>query len=83
MKTKMKIPQEMSIIMRYLHQHGGMKISHIPMILKRSIYRHPKKEVNPRLMQERRKYNKGRPPKLNSRGERKTIGKYQDFPKIW
>ena len=25
-KTKIKIPQEMPIYMRYLHQHGGMKI---------------------------------------------------------
>ena len=25
-KTKMKIPQETSIYMRYLHQHGRMKI---------------------------------------------------------
>ena len=28
-KTKMKIPQDTSIYMRGLHQHGAIKISHI------------------------------------------------------
>ena len=42
METKMKIPQETSIYMRYLNQHGGMKISHIAkqdtQFAERSIY---------------------------------------------
>ena len=65
--------------MGYLHQHGGMKISHIvkqyTQFSERSIYRHCKKEVNPGDVQDRRKCNKGRPPKLNSRDERKIIRK--------
>ena len=63
--------------MRYLHQNGGMKISYIinqyTQFAERSIYRHRKKEVSAGLMQDRRKYNKGRPSKLNSRDERKII----------
>ena len=69
--------------MRYLHQHGGMKFSHIvkqyTQFAERSIYRHCKKEVNPGLMQDRRKYNKGRPPKQNSRDERKII---REIPRL-
>ena len=79
----MKIPQQTPIYMRYLHQHGGMKISDIvkqyPQFAERSIYRHCKKEVNPGLMQDRRKYNKGRPRKLNSRDERKIIREIPRF----
>ena len=79
MDTKMKIPQHTSIYMRYLHQHGRMKISHIvkqyTQLAKRSIYRHFKKEVSLGLMQDRRKYNNGRPPETNSRDERKIIQK--------
>ena len=59
MKTKLKISQETTIYMGYLHQHGGMKISHIvkqyPQFAERSIYRHCKKEVNPGEMQDRTK----------------------------
>ena len=77
MKTKMKIPQQTPVYMRYLHQNGGMKICDIvkryPQFAERSIYRHCKKEVNPGLMQDRRKYNKGRPRKLNSRDKIKVI----------
>ena len=77
MKAKMKIPQEMSIYMRYLHQHGGIKISHIikqyTQFAERSTYRHCKTEVRPGLMQDRRKYNKGSPTKPNSRDERQMI----------
>ena len=79
----MKIPQETSIYMRYLRQHGGMKISHIvkqyTQFAERNICRHCKKEVNPGLMQDRRKYNKGRPPKLNGRDERKII---REIPRL-
>ena len=42
MKTKLKIPQETSVYMRYVHQHGGMKISHVvkqyTQFAERSIY---------------------------------------------
>ena len=73
----------MSIYMRYLHQHGGMKMFHIvkqyTQFADRSIYRHSKKEVKPGLMQDRKKYNKGRPAKLNSRGERKII---REIPRL-
>ena len=83
MKMKLKIPQEISIYMRYLHQRGGMKISDIvkqyTQFAERSIYRHCKKEVNLGEMEDRRKYNKGRPPKLNSRDERKII---QEIPRL-
>ena len=79
----MKIPIEMSIYMRYLHQHGGMKMFHIvkqyTQFADRSIYRHSKKEVKPGLMQDRKKYNKGTPAKLNSKGERKII---REIPRL-
>ena len=58
MKTKMKIPKETSIYMRYLNQHDGVKIFHIfkqyIQFAERSIYRHCKKEVNPALMQDKK-----------------------------
>ena len=83
MKTKLKIPQEKSIYMKYLHQHGGIKISHIvkqyTQFAERSIYRHCKKEVNPAEMQGRRKCSKRRPPKLNSRDEKKVI---REIPRL-
>ena len=67
--------------MRYLHQHGGVKISHIvkqyTQFAERSIYRHCRKEVNPGERQDKRKSNKGRPTKLNSRDERKIIREMQ------
>ena len=65
MKTKTKIPQEMSIYTRYLHQHDGMNISNIVRQYTQytSIYRHCTRKTK----------------KLNSKNDRKIIWKIQRF----
>ena len=81
-KTNQTIPLETSIYMRYLHQHGNVKISEIVKLFfnfsKRSIYRHCQKEVNPAPIQDKRK-DKGRPLKLDERAEQKII---REIPRL-
>ena len=68
-----KIPVEVSIYLRYLHQHGGVKgrdlVKRYPQYSPRSIYRHASLPVNEPAA-DRRKQNKGRPRALNARDER-------------
>ena len=64
--------------MRYLYNEGGYKIAQrvkmFPKYAERSIYRHcklPVEESN--IVDDKRKFNKGRPRKVDVRGERKIL----------
>ena len=72
MKYK-KIPLDVSIYLRYLHQHGGLKgkklCEKFPQYSPRSIHRHAALPVGADT-RDRRKGNKGRPRKLSDRDKR-------------
>lgn len=72
MKYK-RIPPEISVYLRYLHQHGGVKgkelVKRYPQYPPRSIYRHASLPVQEPPI-DRRKQNKGRPRALDARDER-------------
>ena len=71
--TYEKIPIDVSIYLRYLYQHGGVKgkalTDRFPKFSKRSIYRHAKLPVGEKAEDKRMK-NKGRPRKICSRDKR-------------
>ena len=76
-----KIPIDLSVYLRYLHQDGGIKCSELcrryPNYPQRTIYHHAKKPIGESLM-DNRKFNSGRPRKLTERDKRsilKTIPK--------
>ena len=63
----------MSVYLRYLHQHGGLKgkelTDRFPQYSARSIHRHASLPVGAAAT-DKRKHNKGRPPKLTARDKR-------------
>lgn len=77
MVYKTKIPLDVSIYMRYLHQDKGVRIKELvkeyKQYSKTSIYRHAKKPIAGDNCPDKRQNNKGRPRKLNSRDSRKLI----------
>ena len=72
MKYK-KIPLDVSVYLRYLHQHGGLKgkklCEKFPQYSARSIHRHAALPVGADT-RDKRKENKGRPRKLTEREKR-------------
>jgi len=60
-----------------MHQKAGMKIKEIleqfPQYSPRSVYRHAKKQISEEAPFDKRKTNKGRPPKLTVRDKRNTL----------
>ena len=76
MKKKERIPLDVSIYLRYLHQDRGDKCSKLvkkfPLYSARSIYRHANLPIG-RKSYDKRKMNTGRPPVLSQRDERKII----------
>ena len=74
--SRTKIPSDVSIFLRYIHQEGGVAYSELvrryPQYAPRSIYRHAKKSVGETIHDKRRE-NRGRPRKLTSRDERSII----------
>lgn len=76
-KTKSKIDDKMSILLRTLHQENGVSCYELvkrygKQYAERSIYRHAKKPLQESTV-DKRKYNKGRPRKLTPRMERIII----------
>ncbi len=69
-----KVPIEVSVHLRYLHQDKGENLSQLqgryPNIPRTSIYRHMKKTIEIGAPIDRRHSNKGRPPKLTDRDVR-------------
>lgn len=65
-----KIPNEVSIYLRLLHQENGLKLADIarkyPQYATRSVYRHGKLPVGEKAI-DKRKFNSGRPKKLTER----------------
>ena len=57
----MKVTNEMSLYLRFLHQEGHVSKQRYPNYALRSIYRHAKKIVTAEMPVDRRKLNKGRP----------------------
>ena len=82
MSPRQKIPNDVSIYLRYLHQESGIKISQLvkrySQYSERSIYRHAKLPVGEKPV-DQRKFNKGRPRKLDNRAVRKII---RTIPKL-
>ena len=72
-----KISNEMSLYLRYLHQEGSVSCKelkeHYPMFASRSIYRHARKKFTATIPVDGRKFNKGPPRKLDVRDERKLL----------
>ena len=72
-----KITLRHSSNMAALHQQAGVKIKELiamyPQYSPRSIYRHAKQELSSKDPEDRRKYNKGRPPVLSLRDKRKIL----------
>ena len=70
----LKITNEMSLYLRYLHQKGNITCKvlsrHYPQYPVRSIYRHAKKKISVKKPIDGRKANKGKPPKITKHGER-------------
>ena len=78
-KTLQRVPLEVSIHWRYLHQDAGktwLEISKMRPSYKKyskaTICRHMKKEIGD-LVADQRKYNKGRPQKLSDRQKRNIL----------
>ena len=73
MKKYKKIPIDVSIYLRYLHQDGGVKGKELenrfPQYSARSIHRHAAKPIGADTT-DKRKSNKGRPRKLSARDKR-------------
>ena len=73
MKEYKRIPIDVSIYLRYLHQHGGLKgkalYNKFPQFSPRSIHRHAAKRIGEDAA-DKRKFNKGRPRKLTARDKR-------------
>ena len=65
-----KIPRDVSVYLRYLHQHGGLKgkelTDRFPDYSTRSIHRHARLPIGEEPV-DKRKQNKGRPRKLTER----------------
>ena len=76
MKKKERIPPDVSIYLRYIHQDRGDKCSKLvkkfPLYSARSIYRHANLPIG-RKSYDKRKMNTGRPPVLSQCDERKII----------
>ena len=66
-----KIPIEVSIYLRYLHQDGKVSgkelVKRFPQYSKRSIYRHASLPLGVKVY-DKRKQNKGRPYAVDERG---------------
>ena len=75
--SKGKIPADMSVYLRYQHQHGGLKCSELvqmyPQYSARSIYRHANKPVGNIFTKNKTKSKAGRPRILTLRDERQII----------
>ena len=73
---RVKVPLRISLCMAILHQENGVPIKDIvrkyPRYSKSSIYRHCKYSLT-YVAYDKRKDNKGRPPILSARDERKLI----------
>ena len=76
MKYK-KIPNDLSVYIRYLHQDKHIKISEIvkryPEYAKSTIYELAKKKITGKVETDKRHQNKGRPPKLTLRDKRAIV----------
>ena len=72
----MKIPLDVSIYLRYLHQHGRKTpkelVKLFPNYSQRSIYRHAKKTIGD-CREDGRKFNQGRPRLLSPRDSRQLL----------
>ena len=70
----LKITNEMSLYLRFLHQEGNITCKELsrryPQYAVRSIYRHAKKEISVKMPIDGRKANKGRPPRMTKHDER-------------
>ena len=77
MATRRRIPLELSVYIRYLHQKEGLQIKDIvnkyKTFSKSSIYRHAKKPIPRNEIPDLRKNNPGRPKKLSGRDERLLV----------
>ena len=75
--SKGKIPADMSIYLRYQHQHGSLKCSELvqvyPQYSARSIYRYANKAVGNIFTRNNTKSKAGRPRILTPRDERQII----------
>lgn len=73
MKTRVYVPNNISIYMRYLHQEkhltGDKILERFPQYSRATIFRHIKKPVNEKVF-DKRVNNPGRPRKLSVRDER-------------
>ena len=71
-----KIPTEVSIYIRYLHQHGKVSgkdlLKKFPQYSRRSIYRHASLPVG-KTIEDGRKKNKGRPKSITDRESRRLL----------
>ena len=72
-KKYSKIPLDVSIHLRYLHQDKGVPLKDLrkryPKFSKTSIHRHSQKKIGENVI-DKRKQNRGRPRKLSERDER-------------
>ena len=75
-KKYTKLPLDVSIHLRYLHQDKGVPLKDLlkryPQYSKTNIYRHSKKKIGENSV-DNRKQNKGRPRKLTERDDRQII----------
>ena len=71
-----KMPMEVAVHLKYLHQDGGVSgrdlVKRYPQYSKSSIYRHMKRPIGVNTG-DRRRFNKGRPRKLDEREERLLV----------
>ena len=76
-KTWHQVSVSHSAEMAALHQKSGMTIKELvemfPQYSQRSIYRHAKKPFNQEAPHDKRKFNKGQPPKLTFRDKRTIL----------
>lgn len=74
MKKLNNIPLEVSIHLRYMYQDKGVRgkklLNLYPQFSGASVYRHAKKKIFSKDLGDKRRFNKGRPPKLSQRDKR-------------
>ncbi len=77
-----KLPLDISIFLRYLHQHQGISgrelVRRYPKFSPASVYRHMCKSIGDTL-KDKRKFNPGRPAALSARDKRRIL---QEVPKL-
>ena len=84
-KTNQKMPLRVSVLIRYLHQHQGVKICKLVKSFakysKSNVYRHAKLPINS-TQEDCRSQNKGRPLLLNERDRRNILRCIEKLRKI-